>query len=366
MGAYTDPAQFCPSGARCPTLNVPPGMLSIDNVSYFQGSWLNAIRTMGRNVTQALQAEASTTNNTLTSYLAGWRAMREGQKKADAAANYLNEVVAPLSTPMLGCSSAAFAQAFSQGILGAHANAQQITRAVLDYNTAMTSSRAVVDRLAQATSPETSAASVIPPAATASAAYPSASDAANFIATVTNPTPALKLTKGQSQTAAGRAYAAAVKAQVARLGLAQQSMARIAGDYQPTMPASIFLATMAAQTGTTSGATEMFQGWLTLAGVVAKAWGVQGPAISLNKALNAAVQAQYDNPLWQTMIQLALEPRVVALVASNTALDNKIELSNLRSIESLTAMAAAQYGTTDTRFDHALATASRVSTTLSK
>jgi hypothetical protein len=57
---------------------------------------------------------------------------------------------------------------------------------------------------------------------------------------------------------------------------------------------------------------------------------------------------------------------VVALVASNTALDNKIELSNLRSIESLTAMAAAQYGTTDTRFDQALTSASRVSTALAK
>jgi hypothetical protein len=119
---------------------------------------------------------------------------------------------------------------------------------------------------------------------------------------------------------------------------------------------------MAAQTGTTSGVTEMFQGWLTLAGVVAQAWGVKGPAISLNKALNAAVQAQYDNPIWQVMIQLSPESRVAALMASNIALDNKIEMSNLRSMEALTAMAAAQYGTTSTQFDQALTAASRTST----
>ena len=323
--------QGCSAG-YCTIPNQPQGALTTSQVQTFQDNWIKEINTMGQSITAAMQSQTAATSNAFSAANKNFNTMLKGLIPALLSQGYAAPKAIQSVSPLTGCSSPQLTQAMSAGLSNVAATKQVFNNLSQQYNNSTVSTAAAVQRLANMSPFSLQPSTIMPPPSTASAVYPKASDAANFVTVITNPLPPVQLTSGQKKTPAGVEWQAAVKAQQNRQTLAQSALNWLAGDTQPTMKADLFESIWKS-----SGLPG------ELPGVASSAPGISGPAISMNAGLQAVANALYANPSFQKRITEAPEGNLVTSAAMLTLIVSKQDLTSLKALEYMTSMLASQY-----------------------
>lgn len=311
--------------------NQPQGMLTTNQVQTFQNNWINATQAMGEAVTAATQAQTTAMTQALDGLSKTYIQMLRDTVPALLSARYVTQNLGtPPAAPMGGCSSAQISRQLGQGIDNVAATRQVFNQVLAQYNASTTSAAMAVARAANA---PTNSYYILPPANTASAAYPSASAAANYIALVTNPLPPVQLASWQKSTPSGVQWQALVHAQTNQIALAQHALSWLASNTQPTMDAAPFESLWAQSQlpGTMPGVSQNAPG---RAGV---------PSISRDMAMQVVTNSFFANPDFQKKLTQSTQSNLVKTAAMLQSAASAQDLQSLTALEYLVALEASRY-----------------------
>jgi hypothetical protein len=207
--------------------------ISVDGLKQFQSDVTGSIRTFGKNVSQAIQAAASTQTNTFSAYLAGYAAMEKGLQKARAAAQVINET-ASWNTPLGACVMPVTVQTYQQVLQNVAPMRTNVRTTQMRRDVTPVSAATAVSAAADAQPQDLSAQALYPTQDNPNG--PASVSAANaYIGFLTNAMPQQGPGPSSNTTIARTQWTAQVKGSLARLSLAQQTLGDIAAPEIPSV-----------------------------------------------------------------------------------------------------------------------------------
>lgn len=288
---------------------------------------------MGEAITSGQQSQTSAMGNDLTALSKAFYSDLQKLIPALLTQRYVApKSLSPLPTPFAGCSAAALSQELSKGIGNVAATQQVFNNVISQYNNATVSKQVAIQNLATMPPKSLTADAILPPALMASAAYPSANDAARYVTVLTNPLPPVQLNSDQKKSSAGVEWQAQVNAQQNRQTLAQAALNWLAGGTQPTMDAGMYQDLWK---------TSQMPG--PMPGVAASAPGMSGPAVSRNAAMDIVSRSFYANPNFQKGLTTASKYQIEAQATILLGVSNANEEQSVHAMEYWTTLLASRY-----------------------
>jgi hypothetical protein len=207
--------------------------ISVDGIKQFQGDQTDAIRTFGKNVSQAIQANASAQTNTLTAYLAGYAEMERSIQRARAAARVLNDT-ASWNTPLGACVMPMTVTTYQRVLQEVGPARAALRKAQMQRDVAPLSAANAVIAAAAARPEDLSAQSLYPTQDNPNGPS-SATQVNTYIGMLTNAMPQQGPGPASNTTVARTQWTAQVKGSLARLSLAQQTLGDVAAAELPSV-----------------------------------------------------------------------------------------------------------------------------------
>jgi hypothetical protein len=311
-------------GGSCTTVGhiATPTDLSIVNKN------LSAeLKFAGETITQALQAQASAFNNTLTALLDAQTKIEKGLLQSEMATDYINSVTGANGRPTPGSAKLAsdpcLMNGLSQAILTGQTAQQRIGTQV--YATAMTG----VAPVRSTNAAVASAAAAGPSAYTPTSLFPdpdrpaTAASAAAYIRNLVTPIPPESIPANQRDTPAGRIARANLNALTARQSLAVEALQHIAQQHIPSAPAS-----------------AAFTLWQA-AGFSGNPPETDGTLISSDGMLQVLVDTRFANPEFYKALYAGGETYALRAYAMELATQLSIQQKQIDALERLVAINAA-------------------------
>jgi hypothetical protein len=287
----------------------------------------DALTFAGKAITQALQAQASTLNNTLTAMLDAQTKIEKGMLQAQAASDYINSVTGANAFPTAGsvklANNPCLMQSTAQAILSGQAVQQAIGTQI--YSTAMKG----VAPVRSTNAAVASAAAAGPSAYTPTSLFPdpdrpaTAASAAAYIRNLVTPIPPESIPANQRDTAAGRIARANLNALTARQSLAVEALQHIAQQHIPSVPAS-----------------AAFTLWRA-AGFPGNPPETDGTRISSDGMLQVLVDTRFANPEFYKALYTGGEVYALRSYALELATQLSIQQKQIDALERLVAINAA-------------------------
>ncbi len=219
-----------------------------------------------------------------------------------------------------GCTASSVFQSISAGMANSRSLAGNLTAGLAAYNNSSTGGLAAIQSIADEPAISLNSVSLFNPASN----HASTENTAQYVATITNPVPAVKITQTQKKNPAGVMVQAVKHATLAKLSASQSALSQIAAWNTPTIQLS---STFASTTGVT---------------VPASATNSNGD-ISSNQMMALMAGSRYASSKWQDKISVDSQVGAVRTLVQMEAARLELHWQMLRMDEHLVQISADEY-----------------------